>query len=293
MVDPYWENMTDFVTFAAAHGLVIRHVEFGKWCRTATTDKPQHKNGAYKYMGEVGFCQNHATMTETAVWFPDANVKIDHAAVGRMKKIASDQLAQNRKLAARKAANILSECVYEKHAYLDSHGFPDMTGLVWMNGENNLLVIPMRVGNELVGCQLIDRDGGKKFLFGQRCNGAEFIIGTSGIEIYCEGMATGLSIHAAMSALKCRCRIHVCFSAANMQSMAKASSGFVVADNDASGTGERAAIATGLVYFLPPIIGHDFNDFHKDVGTFAASQAIRFFELKALQDFKKRALDGH
>ena len=280
-----------FADFAEAHGLVIRHIEFGKWCRTPTTDKPHHKNGAYKYMGEVGFCQNHATMTETAVWFPDADTKIDRAAIVKMKKTASDQLAQNRKLAARKAASILSECVYEQHAYLDSKGFPEMAGLVYRTGENNLLVIPMRIGNETVGCQLIDRDGGKKFLFGQRCNAAEYLFDGGGVDIFCEGYATGLSIRAVMAALKARCRIHVCFSAANMQTMAKAhGSGFVVADNDVSGTGERAAIATGLVYFLPPTIGQDFNDFHKAVGTFAASQAIGFFKLKALQDFKKKAL---
>ena len=56
--------------------------------------------------------------------------------------------------------------------------------------------------------------------------------------------------------------------------------GFVVADNDISGTGEKAAKATGLNYFLPPDLGSDFNDYHKGAGTFLAGQALRRFMLK-------------
>lgn len=269
-----------FVEFASSHGLVIRYLESMKITRCPTITSPAKKNGAYLFDGVWGWVQNWASMLEPVLW-KDASVTKpeDIAAMNKRmaaarKSQAKERIEMNRK-AATKAAWILSQCSFEKHAYLDSHGFPDMTGLVWMNGENNLLVIPMRVGNELVGCQLIDRDGGKKFLFGQRCNGAEFIIGTSGIEIYCEGMATGLSIHAAMSALKCRCRIHVCFSAANMQSMAKSSSGFVVADNDVSGVGERVAIATGLPYYIPKIEGDDLNDEYRRDGVFATGMRLR------------------
>ena len=281
-----------FAEFASSHGLVIRYLESMKITRCPTITSPAKKNGAYLFDGVWGWVQNWASMLEPVLW-KDASVTRpeDIAAMNKRmaaarKSQAKERIEMNRK-AATKAAWILSQCSFEKHAYLDSKGFPEMTGLVYHTGENNLLIFPMRIGNELVGCQLIDREGGKKFLFGQRCNGAEFIIGTSGIEIYCEGMATGLSIRTVMAALKARCRVHVCFSAANMQAMAKSrESGFVVADNDVSGTGERAAIATGLVYFMPPTIGQDFNDYHKEVGTFAASQAIRFFELKALQDLK-------
>ena len=140
------------------------------------------------------------------------------------------------------------------------------------------LVIPMRVGVQVVGVQLIDKDGIKKFLYGQLCAGAEYVIGARGVDIWLEGYATGLSVSAVMAALKARCCIHVCFSAGNMQAMAKAAGrGFVIADNDQSETGEKAAKATGLPYFMPPDVGSDFNDLHKASGTFSASQALRRF----------------
>jgi len=270
-----------FDDFAAAHGLLIRHVDYGRWCRTATTDKPRNKNGAYKHLGDVAFVQNHATMTEPSVWFPekDSEIRIDHAAIARMRAQADKNLQDNRKSAALKAQAIIKQSRYEQHAYLDWKGFPKESGLVYYPDETtNLLVIPMRVKGSVVGCQLINRDGDKKFLFGQRCAGAEFLIDGNGVDVWCEGYATGLSIKAAMGALKARCRIHICFSAGNMEAMAKAAGkGFVVADNDISGTGERAAKATGLPYFMPPDAGSDFNDHQKVAGLFLSSQALRRF----------------
>jgi putative DNA primase/helicase len=86
-------------------------------------------------------------------------------------------------------------------------------------------------------------------------------------------LATGLSVHAALRALKRDAQVVVCFSAGNLGKLAK--TGFVVADNDESGTGQRVAERTGLPYFLPPKTGWDFNDFWKEVGTFRASQELR------------------
>ena len=273
-----------FEQFAAAHGLIIKRLDFGKWSRTATTDKPKSHNGAYKYLGDVAFVQNHATMPEPAVWFPDkdTDIKVDAAEIARLRASADRQIQDNRKKAAVKAQSILKQSTYEQHAYLDGKGFPEMRGLVYRPEENtNLLVIPMRVGKQVVGCQLINRDGEKKFLFGQRCAGAEYAIDGHGVDVWCEGYATGLSISVAMAAMKTRCCIHICFSAGNMEAMAKsAGRGFVVADNDISGTGEKAAKATGLNYFLPPDLGSDFNDYHKGAGTFLAGQALRRFMLK-------------
>lgn len=271
----------NFKEFAAAHGLIVKHVEFGRWVRVATTDKARHKNGSYKHMGDVAFVQNHATMPEVATWFVDkeSDVKIDRAEIARIQASAAGQIARARVAAEQKAVAIERASRYEKHAYLDSKGFGEVAGLVYRPDEaTNLLVIPMRVGRKVVGCQLIDCDGVKKFLFGQRCGGAEFVIGARGLDVWCEGYATGLSIHSVMSALKVQCCIHVCFSAGNMEAMAKAAGrGVVIADNDESTTGEKAAQSIGLDYFMPPTVGDDFNDLHQAVGTFAASQMIGKF----------------
>jgi len=47
-----------------------------------------------------------------------------------------------------------------------------------------------------------------------------------------------------------------------------------VADNDESKTGELSAQRIGLPYFMPPKVGQDFNDFHREVGLLRASFAL-------------------
>lgn len=195
------------------------------------------------------------------------------------KRTSSDGLARSRaaQVAARKAKWILDQCQYEQHAYLQTKGYPKLEGLVWRpDAENNLLCIPMFLGGNLCGVQTIDKHGGKKYLSGQITSQAEFCIDAGGItatDWWVEGYASGLSLRDCLSALQMRYRIHVTFSAGNLKRMAH--SGFVVADNDQSGTGETAAAATGLPYWLPPTVGADVNDFHQEHGTFKASQALR------------------
>ena len=182
-----------------------------------------------------------------------------------------ERLAQ---AAARKAGWILHQCKSEQHAYFDAHGMTDLEGLVWRPTEQeNLLCLPMRIGQSLVGLQLIDRHGKKKFLSGQRTSGAEYLIDNKGTDIWVEGYCTGLAVKVCMSALRMRYRIHVTFSAGNLKEMA--TSGFVIADNDKSKAGEKVAIATGLPYWISDVEGEDFCDFWQRLGTFRASQMLR------------------
>lgn len=185
---------------------------------------------------------------------------------------------QAQQQAARKAAWIMHQCQPEQHAYLQSKGWAEAKGAVWWAGDDdNLLCIPMRVGSALVGVQMIDREGGKRYLTGQRTSGAEYCIDNSGRgaqDWFVEGFATGLSLRECLQALRLRYRIHVAFSASNLVKVAALyCGGLVVADTDASGTGERVAVQTGLPYFLPD--AGDFNDLHQRDGTFQTSQALR------------------
>lgn len=263
----------NFIQFAEAHGLVIRSMTAGKITRCRTTDKPQHKNGAYLFDEDFGWVQNHATMAEPAIWHPDGDTPdIDRSALARRRATDEARLRQARESAAKKAREIVNECTQTQHAYLDKKGFPEHRGLVYREDSDNLLVVPMYSEKRLVGCQMIDIEGGKKFLHGQQAKGAQFVLGRGDIHCWCEGYATGLSIHAAA---KQRLTVHVCFSAGNLTHLAK--SGFVVADNDASGTGEKAAQATGLPYYMPLTVGHDFNDMHREQGLFRATMALNDF----------------
>ena len=264
----------EFIDFARAHGLLLNDVDVGRWIRTPTVDHPRSRNGAYKYMGDVGFVQNHDTQIDVSVWRPDrpSEIRVDPKVVLQRVSEEDKKRALGRKKAADKAQRILDSSELQKHPYLERKGFTDVLGNVW----NQFLIVPMRVGCDIVGLQMIDEAGAKKFLTGQKTNDACFAMG-NGAPIYCEGYATGLSVMKALSAGKIKKSVVVCFSAGNLQRLAKDSRGMVVADNDESLTGERVAKATGLKYWMSDRVGEDFNDFQLRVGLFKSIQALKGF----------------
>lgn len=260
----------DFVQFCQAHGILIDSTpQPGVWRRFPTEDHPRKRNGAVKFMGDHGFVQNHATQTEVSVWRSDK--KVETTLIVSAQK-ANDDIEQRQAEAAKRAQFILDRSQQGFHDYLKAKGFPEQTGFVWVTEGNQILVIPMRIQGKLVGCQLIDSDGHKKFLFGQKTSNAEFCFDNKGPHIYCEGYATAFSIRAALKSLKQKYTLHVCFSAGNMEKVARIhGTGFVVADNDESKTGEETAKRIGFPYFLPPETGQDFNDYHLKVGLMRAA----------------------
>jgi putative DNA primase/helicase len=134
----------------------------------------------------------------------------------------------------------------------------------------------MRIDNRLVGVQLIDEEGSKKFLHGQTTKGASFCMNAKGIPIFCEGYATGLSVRECMKASNIKYAIYVCFSASNMKYIARTiPDGIIIADNDPNNIGEKTARETGKPYWISDTVGEDFNDYHKRLGNFRASQNLK------------------
>ena len=264
-----------FEDFARIHGLIIDHIIPHKQMRTPTEDHPRKQNGSYKFLGDVGFVMNWATMEEPAVWFPDKQT----ASFSVLKKSSVDQTKERDRLAKKasdKAGWILHQCKAETHPYLEAKGFPNEIGNVWTKDNEKILVIPMRIDKRVIGCQLINSDGVKKFLYGQTTKGATLTMNAKGFPIFCEGYATALSIREAMIANNIKYSIYVCFSASNMKFIVgQFTYGLVVADNDNSHVGETTARKTGKPYWISETIGEDFNDFHKRVGTFQASQSLK------------------
>ena len=263
-----------FEDFARSHGLIISGVEIGKWVATPTEDHPKKRNGRYKYMGDHGWVQNWATMASPVIW--KDSVSLSPAQVRQAKISADRERREAASKAAAKAGWILHQCRQAFHPYLTAKGFPEEEGNVWVTDDSLLLVIPMRVDGRLVGCQLINDKGEKKFLSGQITKGATFTMDAKGVPIFVEGYATALSVRSAMKAIKIRYTIHVCFSASNMEFItSKVRGGLIIADNDASRTGEEAAKKTGKPYWLSPAVGEDFNDYHSRAGLFRASQSLK------------------
>lgn len=266
----------NFVQFAESHGLIIDHLIEGRWARVKTVDKHHHRNGAYKFLGDVGFVQNHANMDAVAVWKPEGGAIIDRVAMREQARRAhADTLARQNAAAARAHA-MLGEAAIERHPYLRKKGFPKETGFV-REGE---LLIPMRGdGRKLLGVQRIKADGSKLFLSGTKAAGAMYALGSDMAKErwICEGYATALSLRAALADLRRSAQVIVAFSAGNIKAIAPhiRRPAFIMADCDLNGVGAAAAVATGLPWVMPDEDGFDCNDVHQQHGLRALVELVR------------------
>lgn len=281
----------DFLRFAESYGLVVPYLIEGKWVRVRTVDKPKKRNGSYKFLGDIGFVQNHATMTEVAMWKTGNPVgAIDKAALrARMAIAAADQKARHQE-ARQKAEAMLNRAALAEHPYLAKKGFPHELGLV-LDGE---LLIPMReftAYRQVNSVQRIRADGSKKFLTDGKALGSVFFIGpmVASERWLVEGYATGLSVRAALRELHRNAQVIVCFSDSNLAHIGKLvkatrSNTYVFADHDESKAGERAAEQTGLPWCMAPEVGMDANDWHATHGVRALAKLIREVRKPAIQD---------
>lgn len=270
--------MSDFIQFASSHGLIIDRLHHGEVIRCATEKHRRSKNGAFFFEGDWGWLQNWEMHDTPVIWQSDKVVNQEHLQE-RIKK-STEKYQQERNKSNHEAANkakwILSQCELNLSAYLGRKGFPEMSANMWMKEKDYpLLVIPMSIENKLIGCQLIDHEGNKKFLKGQATKDACFQIGNGKIAFFVEGYASGLSLQKILQSMKISYRIFVTFSASNLLRFARRIDGFVIADNDESKTGENAAIESGRRFWMPTVIGYDVNDFHLNFGLFKAVQEIR------------------
>lgn len=264
-----------FEDFARVHGLILNSLQLDRWIPTPTEDHPRSSNGRYKFLGNVGWVQNWATMDKPATWFAEGHT-IDSPQIKKSIDESRTRQIEAADRASKKAGWILHQTELKSHPYLVSKGFPEELGNVWVKDGKELLVIPMRIDGRIVGVQLIDDEGNKKFLHGQTSKGASFCINAKGIPMFCEGYATALSIRECMKASNIKYAIYVCFSASNMKHIARTvGGGFIVADNDPNCIGEKTAKETGKPYWLSETVGHDFNDDHMAIGTFRASQNLK------------------
>lgn len=274
----------DFIPFCRALGIIIdAPPPVGVWRRYPTTDHPRTRNGAVKWLGDVGFAQNHAMQTDVSVWRSDSDApQVDREAIARQVAAFDRKMRDGWARAARRAQELLASARPGEHNYLHLKGFGDARGLVLPDGA---LLVPMRHWrtNDLVGAQVIrwDEDARryeKKMLPGMRAKGAVFRIGSphAARTWLVEGFATGLSVEAAIALLCLHDAVLVCFSAGNLMHIAPLVSGerLVFADNDKSGAGQRAAVATGLRCCMSGTEGHDANDMHKSEGIYKVASML-------------------
>lgn len=204
--------------------------------------------------------------------------------------------------AAKTARLIVQGASQIKHPYLTAKGFPDELGLVhdkpqrefpggWLGeamakampeGDGPWLIVPGRVGKTITTVQFIGTDGAKKNLLRGRMDGASHRIATGAETWICEGIATALTVRAALRLLGRSATVLCAFSASNAASIASATQGAVMAtDNDKPietfgglGTGEFYARKSGRTWAMPPEAG-DWNDYSTRHGLRAVAMLLR------------------
>lgn len=275
-----------FADFCRAHGLVVDGgIQAGRWVRVPTVDHPRSDNGAYKFLGDIGWVQNWATMSEPEQWRPEAHEvqKVDMAAINAAAAAAQAKVRDGWAKAGSRAQALIASAKQGEHNYLHFKGLPEERGLVLPDGG---LLVPMRHWrtNQLVGAQVITWDASehrydKRMLPGMRARGAVLRLGAAQAPRtwLVEGYATGLSVAAALRLMRSRDSVLICFSAGNLITVAgELGVGCVAfADNDKSGAGERAAVTAGIPYCISPVEGEDANDMHKRAGVFALASLMR------------------
>ncbi|MDZ4734661.1 MAG: toprim domain-containing protein [Nitrospirota bacterium] len=196
--------------------------------------------------------------------------------------------AERHAAAAKHAAGIVAAATpaTDDHPYLrrkqvKSHG-------LLVDDKNRLIVLVM-IDGSLSSLLFIDPTGKKMFLFGGKVAGGSFVIGdltAAAILLFCEGVATGFSLHEA-TGLPVICALsagNMPAAALNVHQQFPAAKILICADRDKSGVGQEAARDAAelvndvsdleAIVITPEWADHDFNDVHARFGLGAVSAAI-------------------
>lgn len=283
-----------------------RFTKLGEWVRCPVDGKAaSNRSGAVLVFddGKGGICHNWVS-GEQQRFTVDGLAGANEARPPRRDPDAERRAAQEQAEVARICAGIVKAATPQQHPYLTDKGFPDELGLVLDDlrplipdhqlgrdiafrlpeGEGPWLIVPGRVGQQITTVQIIGPDGAKKNIYRGQMKGAAHRIATGRETWVCEGIATALSVRAALRLLGRPAAVYSAFSAANVATVAKRLSGAVVAaDHDkpleqlhGQGTGEYYARQSGCVWCQPKNLG-DFNDMHQSEGLRSVAIHIREF----------------
>jgi len=222
------------------------------------------------YGTPVGFASDYRTgQTHNFKLSGRKSTKVNTEALARFRQEAQEDQEHKWLKVAEKAKMIWDVALpCDSHPYLLSKGVASHS----LREHKGKLMIPiMDEAGKLWSLQMIQEDGGKRFLSGGKTGGCFYIIGTPMIKNankvgIGEGYATCMTIHEQK-----QIPMIVCFNAGNMFSVSKKLSvalpnkEFIIyADNDANHVGQDKAIAAAQVtnasVVMPEEEGMDFND---------------------------------
>lgn len=285
----------------------------GRWVRAATHTHARKKNAAIKLSedGKVGWVNN----------FEHGGVQMWRAGDTDAPRESLEDMRERAALRRREEQRIQAKATAEALEHWSKHTFPlqgdhpylkakDLTMFgcagLRIDRQNNL-VVPMYINNKFASVQTITTDGNKKFWPSAPTKGASYTIGNGNITIFCEGLATGLTIYEAFAG---HARVIVCFNAGNLANVVRKTNGLtiVAADDDRKTeveTGinpgvEAARTAANLhdcKLTVPDTLQSDFNDqlserlsywATKELGSYR--KGLDFVRKKALADVKTTIL---
>lgn len=282
---------------------VPRRIEPGRWTASPVEGKARSNTSGRVMVnpdGRSGVAWNHATGEHQRFWIGKED---GEAAPTRERDLEAERRAEaERQEVEAICARMIAAAKPEKHDYLRRKGFPDEIGLVldhprdllpesplgeriaWAMPQSDgpLLIVPGRIGKRVTTLQFIAADGTKKNILGGTMGGACHRIATGRETWVCEGIATALSVRAALRLLGRPATVLCAFSAANVGKVASGIPGAIIAaDHDRPvetlgglGTGEYYARRSGCQWVQPPALG-DFNDTHQAEGLRAVAVHLR------------------
>lgn len=280
-----------------------RSISPGRMVRTDTLGK-NGKNDAVVLVFDNkrgGIVWNHQTAQSLRFKIDGlSDQHVDPQAEERRRAREAEREVERKQVEAICAA-IVRGCRQATHPYLERKGFPEELGLVCDNpryfyptgplgaalgkatpeSDDPLLVVPGRIGNRITTVQFITAAGEKKNILRGVMSGASHRIATGRETWVCEGIATALSVRAALRLLGASATVLSAFSASNVAQVADLASGRIAADHDKPvealgglGTGEYYALKSGRPWTMPAALG-DFNDMHQREGLRAVALHLK------------------
>ena len=279
-----------------------RKVETGRWCPSPVEGKGRGNTSGRVMInddGKTGIAWNHQTGRHQRFWVGGSS---EAPPPVQRDPEADRRRAQEQREVEAACLRIVRSCDQAQHPYLARKGFADELGLVIEDprplmprgplgeamaaalpeGDGPLLVVPGRIGQRLTTVQFITAEGAKKNILRGQMGSAFHRIATGRETWVCEGIATALSVRAALRLLGRSATVLSAFSASNVAKVAEGIRGAIVAaDHDKPvdafgglGTGEYYARRSGCAWVMPPCMG-DFNDLHQSEGIRAVALQLK------------------
>lgn len=278
----------------------------GRWTRTDSLGKNGRNDAAVKIDDDQkgGFVYNYQTAQGQKFRIDGVNDNrpADPKVEARRRAREAERETERRQV-ERICADIVQGSRTDVHPYLKAKGFPDEPGLVCDDpreffpsgrfgellalalpeGQGPFLIVPGRVGKKITTIQFIAPDGTKKNILRGVMSGASHRIASGRDTWVCEGIATAMTVRAALRLLGASVTVLSAFSASNVGQVAEAIPGSrIAADHDKPvesleglGAGEFYARRSGRKWTMPKLQEYDFNDLHQREGLRAVALHLR------------------